>query len=446
MKVFLSHCSINKRNVKAIADYLPAHIKTWLDEKDLVWGEKLAETFEKAIKTAVDYVIVFLSDTTDNTWVLKEMQWAREKEKEIGRTFVLPVILPSGSRDPLDTFPDLRNIKYIMLHGYDENAFRMCADQISMNLFALLCADLDRQQRPQKVNLTESVTQAEQTLHAVCDKIYNIVFKYRISKPISIDELYMQILPQLDIAMPKEEFLRLLDKVAPQMSGIYYDGYMMYLIEEHSDWKSNIASKQKAAIGRVAASLIRNGQKVYIDAGSTTAEIIHILCKRIESHALNRVQLVLISTEHASEVIDTCARLGYDSDTAPIKLYIPGGMVRPNTKALIGIGGADTVADIVKSIGKFDVAFIGSNAATVKDGIGTHDTEEICFKRTAINNSVMTVFAMDDTKIGIAPEVKLADLSDNILVITNENADNAELRVLSEKFGDKVRMVKCDEK
>lgn len=58
MKVFLSHSSMNKSNVKAIIKYMPKQILTWLDETNLIWGSKLDETFESVIKTEIDYVIV----------------------------------------------------------------------------------------------------------------------------------------------------------------------------------------------------------------------------------------------------------------------------------------------------------------------------------------------------------------------------------------------------
>ena len=59
MKVFLSHSSMNKTNVKAIVSYLPKQMQTWLDENNLVWGSPLEETFESVIKTEIDYVLVF---------------------------------------------------------------------------------------------------------------------------------------------------------------------------------------------------------------------------------------------------------------------------------------------------------------------------------------------------------------------------------------------------
>ncbi len=445
MKIFLSHCSINKRNVKAIVEYLPVNIQTWIDEKDLVWGDSLNESFENVIKTGVDYVVVFLSDTTDNTWVFKELNWAKEHEKEIGRTFVLPVIFPCGSRNPLDTFPQIGEMKYIMLHGYDDNSFKACAEEISINLFALLCRDLDRLQQPRKTNVVQAISQADSVIKEVRDKIYNIIFPYRMSKPITVENVYKLLVPELDTKISYEEFLNIIEKIAPQMSGVYYDGYILYIIEEHSSWKGQIAKQKKEAVARAAAMQIRSGQKIYIDAGSTTADIISIICKRIESHTLNSIQLVLNSTEHASRVINTCSNLGYDEYTTPIKVYIPGGTVRPNTKTIVGLNGATELENIIQTIGKFDLAFVGANATTLESGICTYDTVEVAFKKAAIENTKKIIFALDDTKCGILSDYMLASYEDDICVYINENPNNSELLKIVEKYPTKVNLVKYDE-
>lgn len=44
MKLFLSHSSADKSNVKAIIKYFPSIISTWLDENNLLSGADLDET------------------------------------------------------------------------------------------------------------------------------------------------------------------------------------------------------------------------------------------------------------------------------------------------------------------------------------------------------------------------------------------------------------------
>ena len=106
MKLFISHPSFEKNNIKKIIEYLPPSINTWLDERNLGWGDKLTDTFETVIKTEMDYVLVFISgDRSMNTWVLKEMNWALEHQEKIGRTFVLPIVMPSIANSLPELYP-----------------------------------------------------------------------------------------------------------------------------------------------------------------------------------------------------------------------------------------------------------------------------------------------------------------------------------------------------
>ena len=108
MKIFLSHPSQFKPTVKNLVKYLPGNISTWLDEGNLIWGDKLTPTFENAIKTEVDYVVVFINELAGRSaWVQNELRWALEHERELKRSFVLPVFLRSEGDDVFSYFPDL---------------------------------------------------------------------------------------------------------------------------------------------------------------------------------------------------------------------------------------------------------------------------------------------------------------------------------------------------
>jgi DeoR family fructose operon transcriptional repressor len=206
-------------------------------------------------------------------------------------------------------------------------------------------------------------------------------------------------------------------------------------VEEHSNWKKNIGLQNKQAIAHEAAKKIRNGMNIFIDAGSTTTELINILCTRLEARNLASIKLVVISTEHASKIADYCAKLGYDQYTAPVTLIVPGGVVRPNTKAIVGIDAQTDIETITNRFGKFDVAFVGANGATLKQGIVTHNNEELIIKETVIANSKNVYFCFDDSKFGIELESVLARFGDSgVKVITNENAENEELVAIQNTY------------
>lgn len=435
---------MHKTNVKAIAGYLPKQVQTWLDEKNLVWGADLSDTFENVIKTEMDYVIVFLSNGREtNSWVLKELNWALERQKQLGRNFVLPVIMPDVFGDPFVVFPEISGLKYIRLDNYEEVGFKSCADKIQQNLFALILNDLELMRKPQAVKVTKTIKDGTAMLDNLRNRIFQVVFPHRENCPITVSELYEEVNKTLPTSVSRAEFDGLLEKAIRLIGGIYYDGYQLYVIEEHAQWKQKFSSDKKTAIAHVASRHIRNGQTIFIDAGSTTAELINIVCKRIESHNLAGVTLIVNSTDSASKISDICAQLGYDDYTAPIKLYIIGGMVRLNTKAIVGFDKEHEIDRIINEVGKIDVAFVGANGATLDGGISIIDTDEKYGKLGVIRHAKQVYLLFDDSKCGIQLDVKLADFGDEkVKFIISENDENPQLTKILEKYRDKIELAR----
>ena len=369
-----------------------------------------------------------------NTWVLKEMNWALEHQEKIGRTFVLPIVMPSIANSLPELYPEIANLKFIRVYAYDDPSFKTAADMITQQILGLVLKDLDRIHQPKDKNYAEVMNQATLTVDDLCNTIYNAVFKHREANPITVEELYGKMTNSISKGLTIREFSDLLEKVACQISGLYYDGYELYIVEEHSHWKKNIGYENKKSIALEAAKKIRNGMNIFVDAGSTTTELINILCTRLESRNIANIKLVVLSTEHASCIADYCAMLGYDQNTSPITLIIPGGIVRPNTKAIVNLNIEVNINTIVDHFGKFDIAFIGANGATLKQGIVTHNNEELPAKEIIIKNSKNIYFCFDDSKFGIELESKLADFGDpNVKIITNQNEDNPDLMEIYEK-------------
>lgn len=94
MRLFFSHASRDKALVNAIKKYLPEHIAAWVDENELLIGADLSVSIDRAIRSDVDFVVIFLSrDAIASEWVKREMAWAIERENGLNRTFVIPVLL-----------------------------------------------------------------------------------------------------------------------------------------------------------------------------------------------------------------------------------------------------------------------------------------------------------------------------------------------------------------
>lgn len=159
---------------------------------------------------------------------------------------------------------------------------------------------------------------------------------------------------------------------------------------------------EKSIIARYAASLIKNGDCVYMDAGTTTFEMIKYI---------NTTNVVVVT--NGLKHIDSLVEKG-------INAYILGGKVRAITKAIIGI---DTLKNLEKF--RFDKAFMGMNGIHYQYGYTTPDAEEAVIKETAINLSKEAYVLADESKFGEVSFCKVSELK-NSSIITNAEVENMD--------------------
>lgn len=159
---------------------------------------------------------------------------------------------------------------------------------------------------------------------------------------------------------------------------------------------------EKDAIAQYAASLVQDGDCIYLDAGTTTFEMIKYI---------NKTNIIIVT--NGLKHIESLVEKG-------INAYILGGRVRTITKAIIGI-------DALKSLERFrfDKAFMGMNGIHIEYGFTTPDTEEAALKETAIRLSKEAYVLADESKFGEVAFCKVTDLS-NAAVITNAETENLE--------------------
>ncbi len=160
--------------------------------------------------------------------------------------------------------------------------------------------------------------------------------------------------------------------------------------------------EEKLAIAKYAASLIEHGDSIYLDAGTTTLELINYIDKK-------DIVVVTNGLKH----IDALVERG-------IEAYILGGKVRVKTKAIIGI---DALLGLKKF--RFDKAFIGINGVHLEYGYTTPDLEEAALKEAAISLSREAYMLADESKFGEAAFIKVCDLH-KASIITNKKMENYE--------------------
>ncbi|CNV03943.1 DeoR/GlpR family DNA-binding transcription regulator [Streptococcus pneumoniae] len=176
--------------------------------------------------------------------------------------------------------------------------------------------------------------------------------------------------------------------------------------EETIQEKSVKNLQEKKLLAQKAASLIKEKDVIFIDAGTTTAFLIHELVNK-------NVTVVTNSIHHAAQLVEK-----------QIPTVMVGGNVKTATDASIGGVALNQINQL-----HFDRAFIGMNG--VDDGYyTTPDMEEGAVKRAILENAKQTYVLVDSSKIGQTCFANVAPLK-RAIVITSQGHEL--LQVIKEK-------------
>ncbi len=137
MRIFLSHSSRDKALVREFRRMLPPFLSTWLDEDRLTWGATFPAELKTVIQSGVDFLIIFLDDDAlKSAWVMQELEWATQRELELKRTFVLPVLVGEAPRESLPEGFSQR--LFLRLPDYNESSVKELAERATLKLFQLV--------------------------------------------------------------------------------------------------------------------------------------------------------------------------------------------------------------------------------------------------------------------------------------------------------------------
>ena len=163
--------------------------------------------------------------------------------------------------------------------------------------------------------------------------------------------------------------------------------------------KSEINHTSKNIVGRYAASLIKDNQMIYIDAGSATYEMVDYITAK-------NVTVVTIGIDHISKLI-----------SKGINTVVLGGSVRTSTMAITGNKALRAIDDYY-----FDAVFLGANGIHRLAGISTTNDFEAVVKTKAITRSANTYILVDHTKFNTIYPCTFASFKE-VTLITDRLGD-----------------------
>lgn len=171
-------------------------------------------------------------------------------------------------------------------------------------------------------------------------------------------------------------------------------------LEPSFEEKEDRFAGEKIAIGKKAAEIIKDGDTIYLDAGTTTRQIIEFLSSKknltIVTNALHIIKKI-------KEVNINC------------ELVVVGGNFKWTTEAMVGPMAENFINDL-----RVDKAFIGANGFNNKDGATTPDPKEGKMKELALNIAAENFLIFDKSKWEEVYFYRFAEVSQIDFIITDD--------------------------
>ncbi|WP_340081871.1 DeoR/GlpR family DNA-binding transcription regulator [Terribacillus sp. FSL K6-0262] len=193
------------------------------------------------------------------------------------------------------------------------------------------------------------------------------------------------------IELEKQKLLQRVHGGATTVSSLRYE--MSYTEKETQNRTG------KHLIAAYAASLVGQDECIFLDAGTTTYQMIPFLTGR-------NVTVVTNGLTHLEAL--------YEKD---ITVYVTGGLVKDKTRTLIGRGAMTALTQY-----SFDKCFLGTNGVHPDNGCTTPDPEEAAIKRQALLRSNETFVLADRSKLDKTAFAHIADLTETKLIVDHASS------------------------
>jgi len=173
--------------------------------------------------------------------------------------------------------------------------------------------------------------------------------------------------------------------------------------------RSQEAPARKAALAATAVALLRPGEFLFLDNGSTNLAL---------AQCLPRIGLTV-----ATNSVSIAAAL---ADRDDLELYMLGGRVRP------GIGGCvDAEAVLALQQMNIDLCILGACAVSVEEGLAAFDAVDAAFKRTALGRSRRAMLPATSEKLATRASHRVAPLEAiDTLVVEHDAAEHIDLEAI----------------
>lgn len=159
--------------------------------------------------------------------------------------------------------------------------------------------------------------------------------------------------------------------------------------------RQSLNTDEKYEIAKKAASLIKEGDVIYLDAGTTTEILINFI-------QADNITVVTNGIVHAKKLLEK-----------EIKTFMLGGEVKAITEAIVG---SSAVSDLKKY--NFSIGFFGTNGVSNRNGYTTPDINEAMVKAEAMKRCNESFILADQSKLEEVSFITFGAIIDATLITT----------------------------
>lgn len=165
----------------------------------------------------------------------------------------------------------------------------------------------------------------------------------------------------------------------------------------------------KRLIAASVAGLVRDGETVILDGGSTGVAVAEALVGRnLTVCALNMRVAEILASSSATRVM------------------VPGGLVRHGELSFVGPAAERTLQDH-----RFDTYVMTVSALDAVAGFTEWNVDDAAIKRTALASSARCIVACDSSKFGQTAFARIAGLDVADLIVADTDLDNSQRQAVA---------------
>lgn len=176
--------------------------------------------------------------------------------------------------------------------------------------------------------------------------------------------------------------------------------------------KQKLNTEEKRRIGERAAAMIKDGDSIIFDSGSTTREI---------ALQLNGKTNLTIMTNAINIALEL-------ADTSELRVMLTGGLLREKSYSLVGPEAEQTMHNYY-----FDKLFLGIDGIDLKHGLTTSNPQEAQLNRSMVERANSIIAVTDSTKFERHSFSHICGLDVIDTLITDKNIQDEYERMLNKQ-------------